>query len=132
MDETPFDPFSGGAGGRLLDELRVTGIAVIADALGPAAEPGRSRLGADEGARAMAAAEVVAALRGAPAPRLPRAVSEWVDGEAHQLDDELVATAKAAVLRVGAEGSALAERADADGDGTAWRAALTDLHQRLG
>ncbi len=93
-------------------------------------------LDADLACEALAAAEAVAHALGRPDPGLAPEVRERLAagrGAVRTLA-EAASRAKAAVDRVGAETSELAELWDeADpGDAAAWRAALTALRARLG
>ncbi len=51
-------------------------------------------------ALALAAAELVAGLRGRPSERLPESVSHWISARAHPVGDDLIRLARQAVERV--------------------------------
>lgn len=80
--------------------------------------------------QALAAAEVVAALRGQPAPELPEDVQGWLAEHPGDPGDELVAAARAAVARVLRQ-SELAELWEESEEAGTWRAATEDLRRRL-
>ena len=84
-----------------------------------------------DGSNAIAAAEVIAALQGQPASRLPNVVQEWVAG--HQgiagLDDARKAIA--ALDRVLAEESELKTLWYESTDGGSWHDSTADLRRRL-
>ena len=82
---------------------------------------------------AIAAAEVVAALKGAPRVQLPAEVVEWVERNESEVDADLAATARQAIARIRDEElSELAQLwSDSEEAAEEWRAELTDLEQRL-
>ena len=86
-------------------------------------------LEAPEGSAALAAAEVVAALRGQPAGDLPEEVALFTRGRARP-SPELVATARAAVERV-LQDSELRELWEETDDFETWQAGVADLVRRL-
>ncbi|NND02046.1 MAG: DUF4259 domain-containing protein [Acidimicrobiia bacterium] len=92
-------------------------------------------LDADEGAEAVAAAETVARLRGGAWDESPyaEAVDEWVHAQTGDVPADLAALAAAAVRRVLAPGSELADLwAEAgEADAGEWRRVLDDLIGRL-
>jgi hypothetical protein len=99
------------------------------------APAGATNVEAPNGSVALAAAEVVAALRGRPHPDLPSEVRAWVAGYGAFDDASLVATAQAAVALVGydeqrSELNQLWAEAGAD-DQAAWLQAVADLQTRL-
>lgn len=81
-------------------------------------------------ARALAAAEVIAAARGRPAPDLPEEIAGLLRHYQVRADPELVANARRAVEKVAAE-SELEELWAESELGPAWRAAVSDLAARL-
>lgn len=103
--------------------------AVVRGALEAAASAGTDYLEAPDASIAVGAAELVAAARGFPASTLPDAVRAWVAEHGAGVSDELVALARGAVARVGAE-SELSELWDEAGD-PSWRVAIDDLAARL-
>ncbi len=82
--------------------------------------------------RAIAAAELVAALIGASAPELPETAQVWAKRYAVSADAALVRLAISAVNRIAAnsETRALWQR-NGDKDLGAWLAGLTELRERL-
>jgi len=116
-----------------VSELERAGLDAVASALAGVAATDAAEVDASAGARAVAAAEVVAALRGAPASDLPEGVRAWVDGQDREQPDELIASARAAADRVVTGPSELLERwADAGAaEATAWKAAVASVRDRL-
>ena len=106
----------------------------IRSALAPVAEPDGAYLDAPEGAHALAAAEAVASLRGAPPVDLPERVGAWIDTLSREFDDALLVQARAATDRVVTAPSELLDHWEdmGDDDATAWRAQVADLRDRLG
>jgi hypothetical protein len=87
----------------------------------------------DQGQEVIAAAEIVAAAFGQPAPGLPQDVQQLVvqHGAAIRATPGLPAKALQALSRVTADDSEIHELwAEAD-DGQAWSAAIQDLERRL-
>lgn len=87
--------------------------------------------GADEGSVALAAAEVVAAWCGRPAPEIPPPVTAWLLGRTEGVTEEILETARTVVETVLAD-SELRELWEEAGELEAWRGALEDLRRRLG
>lgn len=83
---------------------------------------------ADEAQPAVAAAEVVAAMRGRPSPDLPAEARAWAAGQGRP-EAALVELARAAVARVRRD-SELKELWE-EGDPSEWEGALDDLAGRL-
>jgi hypothetical protein len=114
-----------------LAELEVAGsLAVAREALKVAAAAGDEYLEIPEAARAIVAAEAVAALSGAPARPLPGSIRTWLDQGPGPLSDNLRALALDALERVRTE-SELQEVWEEAG-ATEWLAALAELESRLG
>ena len=92
-----------------------------------------SYIQAPTGSVAIAAAEVVAALRGNAHPQLPPEIVAWIDGRSLAKDDELVSLAKKAIAAVQhPTKSELAQLWGESGQYLAdWKAGLSDLDQRL-
>ncbi len=97
-----------------------------------AATSGSGYLDSQEGTTAVAAAEVVAASLGQPAPDLPDGVRAWVATNGGAVRPELAAAARSAIGRVRGEESELRELWAESDDGAAWEARLRDLESRLG
>lgn len=90
-----------------------------------------SYIEAPECEAAIAAAEVVAALRGAPSPALPDEASEWLDAKSPiPVPDVLVDAARRALRRV-RNTSELRELWDEGGESALWLASVDDLATRL-
>lgn len=84
------------------------------------------------GASALAAAEVVAALRGRPGPALPPEVTAWVAEHPDEPGDDVAARAQGVVDRVvDPQTSEVAELWNDVEDGAAWRQGVANLRQRL-
>lgn len=111
-------------------ELEAEGLPAAGGALRAAKELADDYLEAPESSMALAAAEVVAALRGRPAADLPEHVAAWVAAHPDDPGDDLVRLAREAVDAVAA-GSELAELWG-EVDDAEWRAAVADLRSRLG
>lgn len=79
---------------------------------------------------ALAAAEVVAAVRGHPLPDLPEEVDEWVRTQ-REVNGKLVEKARRAV-HVVLEESELKDLFDESGHSGEWSACVRDLIERLG
>lgn len=87
-------------------------------------------LDADVAAIGLAAAEVVAALRGHAAPDLPENVRAWLAGHPLPVPDALLAETRRAVDTILAR-SELRDLWDESDEADAWRAAVGDLRARL-
>lgn len=107
-------------------------LSLVEDALLAAVET-TGYLEAPTASVAIAAAEVVAVLRGYPRPGLPADVTSWVLAHPHTVSDDLLATARAAVNRVqDIETSELAELwSESDEMMEEWRLDLAKLLKRL-
>ncbi len=105
----------------------------VRSALAPLEEPDGVAAGATDAARALAAAEAIATLRGSPPDALPDAARTWIATLPHEFDETLVAQARAATDRVVTEPSELLDIWSGAGEdqSTAWRAAVADLRERL-
>ena len=88
-------------------------------------------LEAPECTLALAAAEVVAALTGRPAPNLPDEVKAWVSAHDQSLHQDLVAMAHAAVSRIKVDSELLELWQDTD-DLDNWIGITDELLSRLG
>lgn len=88
-------------------------------------------LEAAECSSALAAAEVVAALKGHPLANLPPEVVTWVADSNVEVDDDLLSLALMAIHRIETE-SALRELWQETDEFDSWLATLTDLQLRLG
>jgi hypothetical protein len=79
--------------------------------------------------RALAACEVVAALRGSPTKDLPEAITSWVQGRPAP-PPGLLESARVAVRKILAD-SELKELWQESGDSEAWRQVVENLQKRL-
>lgn len=84
----------------------------------------------DESSAALAAAEVVAALKGHPHPALPDVVSAWVQAHPLAVDRDLQKQAIEAILRVEQE-SELQELWAESEEYDQWKGSLQNLRSRL-
>ena len=107
-------------------------LAVVKSAL-QAVVKSSSYIEAPTASAAIAAAEVVAALKGQPHDKLPEEVTSWADTRSLDGNEELVALARQVVERVQDPGSSeLAQLwSDSDELRDSWLASLTELRQRL-
>jgi hypothetical protein len=95
-----------------------------------AVESGRY-LDADMAAEALAAGEVLAALRGKAAADLPDEVRAWVAGHPQTVPAALLAAARGAVEKVAQE-SELRDLWEESDDFAAWQRVVGELRARLG
>lgn len=89
-------------------------------------------LDVDEGASAIAAAEIVAAALCRGRDRLPSAAVAWLAQNPGAVTEGALASARRAVQRVLADGSELRALWDEGGADNAWRAEVQTLLKRLG
>lgn len=80
---------------------------------------------------ALAAAEVLAAWCGRPAPEIPPTLTAWMLGRAAAVNLDSLEAARAAVDRILAD-SELRRTREEYGELAAWRGAVMDLRHRLG
>ena len=112
-----------------LGQLKSLGIDDLSQILARAAAS-REYLGAPESSVAIAASEVVAALKGAPAQTMPREIEEWV-GKIHGgATLELNELARRAVNKVRTNSELKDLWLEAEGLNE-WSGGLRDLEQRL-
>ncbi|MEO8376787.1 MAG: DUF4259 domain-containing protein [Candidatus Sumerlaeota bacterium] len=105
-------------------------LSVLSAALQAVNNIGGGYLEAAEGSNAIAAAEVVAALRGQPMENLPENAAAWVS-ENRKLDaSSLVATSQSAITRIRTN-SELKELFEESGEAEKWYKTLDDLSSRL-
>ena len=109
-----------------------SGLAVVQEALNSAVDT-TGYLEAPTASRALAAAEVVAAMHGKPRPQLPDEVSAWLETHKLAVTEDLVTTARRVVLNVqDLESSELAQLwSESDDLAEIWAADLSDLLERL-
>ena len=112
-------------------ELEEEGLKAVAAALKPvaAAKP-KDYIEAPDASNALAAAEVVAALSGKPAKKLPEEVTAFVKSAKAKPDAGLLESARKAVARVQTS-SELKELWDDGENPKEWAAAVADLASRL-
>ena len=105
---------------------------VVAALEGPLADDADEYLEAPVCEMALAAAEIVAALKGHPPEKLPLEADDWVKRNRGRLkvDQELIETAHDAIARVVAD-SELRELWDESEELAAWEKALESLQKRL-
>jgi len=86
------------------------------------------------GSEGLAAAEVVAALNGSPAEKLPPKVVDWVKSQKRKPNEKLIDNAKQAVNRIRNEEISELKVLWEEGDEppTDWFSAVDDLIERLG
>lgn len=80
---------------------------------------------------ALVAAEIVAAIKGKPAPHLPEEVLKWARSHKSQINEDLVDLALQAIHRVGTE-SELLDLWQESGELPGWMSTIEDLRRRLG
>lgn len=107
-------------------------LSVVEDALQSAAVAS-DYLEAPTASMAIAAAEVVAALKGSPRPELPAEVTDWIKAHPLAVTDDLVRTARKAIENIkNVESSELAQLwTESVEMAEVWHADLGDLLQRL-
>ena len=131
MGAWDFGPFDNDYARDWLYELEEsTDTSVIAKALHKVADIGDGYLKAPDCSNAIAAAEVIAALRGHPVSDFPANAKQWV--EANQTLDTaaLVSVAVAALKRIRTN-SELKELWDESPESPNWHATLDDVAHRL-
>ncbi|MEZ5134961.1 MAG: DUF4259 domain-containing protein [Acidimicrobiales bacterium] len=112
----------------LADAVTTAGsLAPVEAAMQVVLEPGRIELA--DGVRALAAADIVAAVRGNPSAQLPAGVATWIAGIARGELDRRGPGPRGGVVLWRATISALCEEAARFGAG--WMAVLDDLSTRL-
>ena len=126
-----FGPFDNDDAGDWLYELEQSADAlVIADALHRTTIFGEEYLEASDCSNAIAAAEVVAALRGHPVRNFPDNAKQWVDSHQGLDAAALVPAAIAALQRIRTD-SELKELWDESPKAPKWYATLDDVTNRL-
>jgi hypothetical protein len=113
-----------------IEELQAEGLPAAGGALAAIEELTPDYLEAPVCAAALAAAEVIAALRGKPALELPEEITRWVATNPGDPGGELVDIAKRAVDAIAAR-SELKELWEESGDFDEWHATVNDLRVRL-
>lgn len=116
-----------------LAELEARGVSALRGVLSAALETAEDEyLDVDDGASAIAAAEIVAAAMGRGRDRVTKRAIAWLDGNGGAIAAEEVGLARRAVRRVLAGNSELRELWEDDGPDTAWHADMRELLLRLG
>jgi len=131
MGAWDFGPFDNDDALDWLWELeKSTDTSTIASALGAVTELGDNYLEAPDCSNALAAIEIIAAIRGRPIGRLPDNAKAWI--EAHRGIDvsSLVPTAQAVIQRIRTN-SELKELWDESENASKWYATLDDVSSRL-
>jgi hypothetical protein len=104
--------------------------AVLAETLRAVTDLGDGYLEAPEASEGLAAAEIIAALKGRPVVNLPENARAWVEAHRELEVSELVPMAREAVERVRGE-SELKELWDESDEAPKWYGTLDDLERRL-
>ncbi|HSO30946.1 MAG TPA: DUF4259 domain-containing protein [Labilithrix sp.] len=116
-----------------LADLEAEGVDALRDLLASVADTDDEEyLDVDDGAAAIAAAEIVAAARGRGRDRLTKEVIGWLDDNASDLVAEDLVLACRAVERVVAGSSELRELWEEGGSDSPWHADVRTLLTRLG
>jgi Domain of unknown function (DUF4259) len=112
-------------------DLQTDGVSAVRSALEEVALLGLDGyLEAPASERAIAAAEVLAAALGRPAPDLPPEITDWVS-KGPRVDESLLPLAAVAMTRV-LEESELKELWESSTDGPTWEHRVADVRERLG
>jgi hypothetical protein len=127
-DIGPFD--NDDASDWLYDLEKSADGSLISSTLQVVADIGDDYLEAPDCANALAAAEIVAALRGRPIDEFPEEAEAWVDAHRGVEVSSLVAIALAVIQRIRTN-SELKELWDDSDDAAKWYATLDDLASRL-
>ena len=131
MGAWDFGPFDNDdAGDWLYDLEKSSDTSVIAEALRKVTEIGDEYLEAPDCSSAIAAAEVLAALRGHPVAKFPDNAKLWVETHRTLVVANLVPNAIAALQRIRTN-SELKKLWDESEEAPKWYATIDDLTQRL-
>lgn len=115
---------------NFLGQLKSLGIDDLRQILARAADV-RDYMEAPESSVAIAAAEVVAALKGAPSSNLPREIADWISATGSGSTTDLNELARRAVSKIRSSSELKDLWLEAEGLNE-WSAVLRDLEQRLG
>jgi len=116
-----------------LNDLEAEGVDALRHILESVAETDeQDYLDVDDGAAAIAAAEIVAAARGRGRDRLTKPAIAWLDANAGELGEDDLIVAAGAVERVVAGNSELRELWEEGGSDSPWHADVRTLLKRLG
>lgn len=128
MDTWGYGAFENDAGSDLVHDLKqAKGTKLLKDTFASVAPGGWD---SDDCQSAVAAAEIVAAMLGAPPKDLPKEASAWVQRQGQPPAEPLVAQARDIVRGVMAK-SELREIWDESGNAGPWLDAMKDLQRRL-
>lgn len=128
METWGYGAFENDAGSDLLHDLKqAKGTKLLKDAFTSVAPGGWD---SDDCQSAVAAAEIVAAMRRAPSKDLPKEAIAWVQQQAQPVPDPLVVQARDLVRGVMTK-SELKEIWEESGNAGPWVDAMKDLQQRL-
>jgi hypothetical protein len=131
MGAWDFGPFDNDDASDWLYELEESSsTSAIAAALNIVTDSGDEYLEAPDCSNALAAAEIVAALRGRPIAKLPDNAKAWVDAHKEIEASFLVPLAQAAIQRIRTN-SELKELWDESDEAPKWYATLDDVSSRL-
>lgn len=126
-----FGPFDNDDASDWLYELAESSdTSTIEAALSTVADSDDEDLEAPDCSNALAATEIVAALRDHPIAKLPDTAKEWVDAHRGLDTSSLVPTARSVILRIRTN-SELKELWDESDEAANWYATLDDLSSRL-
>lgn len=115
------------------NDLEAEGVEALRHLLESVAETDEADyLDIDDGAAAIAAAEIVAAARGRGRDRLTKPVIVWLEANADELVEEDLVLAAAAIERVVARSSELRELWEEGGADSPWHTDVRTLLARLG
>lgn len=115
---------------KFLGQLKSLGINDLRQILARAADQ-RDYMEAPESSVAIAAAEVIAALIGAPSSKMPREIADWISATGSDPTEELNELARRAVCKIRSSSEIKDLWLEAEGLNE-WSAVLRDLEQRLG
>jgi hypothetical protein len=128
MDTWGYGAFENDAGSDLVHDLKkAKGTAILKDAFVGAKSGGWD---SDDCQTAVAAAEIIAAMRGAPSPKLPKDAAAWVQKQTQPPAEPLVAQAREVVRAILAN-SELKEIWQESGSAKPWIEAMQELQKRL-
>ncbi|MFN3432299.1 MAG: DUF4259 domain-containing protein [Candidatus Sericytochromatia bacterium] len=128
MDTWGYGAFENDAGSDLVHDLKqAKGPAILKDAFAGAKSGGWD---SDDCQTAVAAAEIIAAMRGAPSPSLPKEAAAWVQKQPQPPAEPLVAQARDVVKAILAN-SELKEIWQESGSAKPWIEAMQELQRRL-
>lgn len=131
MGAWDFGPFDNDDASDWLYELEPSSdTSVIAAALAVVIDADDDDLEAPDCSNALAAVEIIAALRGHPIAKLPDNAQEWVDANRGLDVTSLVPTAHVVIQRIRTN-SELKELWDESEDAAKWYATLDDVSSRL-